>query len=283
MLFSATFPENIKNLTKRYLHKPNEVSIEDSEENLTTIELMAYEYPTPEDRFSILIRVLLQHPEESILIFCNQRTVVDEIVSQLQDKNISCLGLHGLHEQQDREKTLTLFKNQSLRVLVATDVAARGIDIENLALVINYDFPLNEETFIHRIGRTGRNGASGKAITLIKDFEEKTLLDYAAQKKLNLIKPSLGFKGQFGFPEGHLQAKNQTLLISAGRKNKLRPGDILGALTGPEVKLEASAIGKIDIKDFVSYVAIQRSLAPSTWNKLKEARIKAQRFSVRLL
>jgi ATP-independent RNA helicase DbpA len=219
VFFSATYPDQIDYLSKKYQNKPVHVSIEDSGEEIQKIDQVYYEYQE-DDKVNVLIRVLQQHPSNSTIIFCNQKVVADELVQVLKEKGASCSALHGNLEQMDRDKVMAQFRNGSYRILVATDVAARGLDIDHLELVINYDFPLQPDTYVHRIGRTGRAGKSGTAVTLIKPEEERLLLDYVDRIKAVAHRPQLGFKNQHGIPPELLTSAFQTLSISAGRKNK---------------------------------------------------------------
>lgn len=288
VFFSATFPDSIEKLSQNYQKNPMKISIEDQDEDLSLIDQIYYEYADAntdnnESKLNILYRVLQQHLSAATLIFCNQKVVVDELVSSLKEKGASCAALHGNLEQADRDKVMALFRNGSYRILVATDLAARGLDIDHLELVINYDFPLQPETYIHRIGRTGRAGKKGTAVTLIRPNEEKDILDYVERLKVKINRPSLGYKNQHGLPSSLCLAAMQTLSISGGRKNKLRPGDILGALTGVEGNIPGNKIGKIEIQDYISYVAIATELALIAEDRLKEGRIKGQKFFIKLI
>lgn len=282
VLFSATFPKEIEKLSVKYQVSPQLISIEENENYSSTIEQYAYDYGT-EDKANFLMRVLQQHPARSTLIFCNQKVVADELVQLLTDKGASCLALHGNLEQRDRDRVMALFRNESVKILVATDVAARGLDIDHLDLVINYDFPLHAETYTHRIGRTGRAGKNGVAVSLVTQFEVVDLIQYAEEKNNKILQPKLGFQNQYGLPAEVFFASKKTIMISAGRKEKLRPGDVLGALTGPDVQLVFEDIGKIEIQDHVSYVAINTSKAKSAFNKLNNAKIKGQKYFLKLI
>lgn len=282
VFFSATYPDQIDYLSKKYQNKPVHVSIEDSGEEIQKIDQVYYEYQD-DDKVNVLIRALQQHPSNSTIIFCNQKVVADELVGILKEKGASCSALHGNLEQMDRDKVMAQFRNGSYRILVATDVAARGLDIDHLELVINYDFPLQPDTYVHRIGRTGRAGKSGTAVTLIKPEEERLLLDYVDRIKAVVNRPQLGFKNQHGIPPELLTSAFQTLSISAGRKNKLRPGDILGALTGPEGQIPGDQVGKIEIHDQISFVAVSTGYADLAISRLKDGHIKGQKFYIKLL
>lgn len=282
VLFSATFPKEIEKLSAKYQVNPQMVSIEEDESHFSTIEQYAYDCGD-EDKMNILLRVLQQHPARSTLIFCNQKIVADDLVQILSDKGASCLALHGNLEQRDRDLVMALFRNESVKILVATDVAARGLDIDHLDLVVNYDFPLHAETYTHRIGRTGRAGKSGVAVSLVSKYEVLDLIQYAEERKSKILQPKLGFQNQYGLPAEVFFASKKTIMISAGRKEKLRPGDILGALTGPDVQLAFADIGKIEIQDHVSYVAIASAKAKTAFNKLSNSKIKGQKYYLKLI
>jgi len=282
-LFSATFPESLKAISRHYQKKPVEVKIEGEDESLAAIEQIQYDYEQEEDKIEILMRVLQQHPTDSTLIFCNQKATVNEIVAKFTEQGVPCGALHGDFEQRDRDRVVSLFRNNSYRILVATDVAARGLDIEDLALVINFDFPLQAETYVHRIGRTGRAGKKGLAIILAKPKETLRLLELEQVTKSKFEKPKLGFKHQHTLSASHSIAKMQTISIGAGRKEKLRAGDILGALTNPAVGLNAADVGKIEIMDHHSLVAVSADHASAVLKKLRDSKIKGKKFQIRMM
>jgi len=185
------------------------------------------------------------------------------------------LAIHGDLEQYERNDVLVQFANKSCPVLIATDVAARGLDIKELSMVVNFDLPHTFETYTHRIGRTGRAGATGVAITLYnlgKDIEE-----YESAERIfedaSILKKSNSFE---------MKPQNITLVIEGGKKDKLRAGDLLGALTG-EAGLAGSAIGKIDIYDRQAYVAVQREFIDQAHKRLSQGKIKNKKFSVWVL
>lgn len=282
-LFSATFPESLKAISRHYQKKPVEVKIEGEDESLAAIEQIQYDYEEEEDKLGILMRVLQQHPADSTLIFCNQKATVNDIVAKFTEQGVPCGALHGDFEQRDRDRVVSLFRNNSYRILVATDVAARGLDIEDLALVINFDFPLQAETYVHRIGRTGRAGKKGQAVILAKPKETLRLLELEQVTKSKFEKPKLGFKHQYNIGTSHAVAKMQTISIGAGRKEKLRAGDILGALTNPAVGLRATDVGKIEIMDHQSFVAVSADHASAVLKKLRDSKIKGKKFQIRMM
>lgn len=283
VLFSATFEEQIQNLAGRYLKEPLHVHIESTAEEAVAIEPLLYDVGNDE-KINILARVLQQHTADSILIFCNHKANIAGIVEKLQTEGVSCAPLHGDMEQRDRAQVMSMFRNGSYRVLVATDVAARGLDIEHLDLVINYDLPKHVETYVHRVGRTGRAGRSGVAITLeCREDESRVLYEIESHMGQKFVRPRLGFKNQHSLRSTDLQARMRTLWISGGRKDKLRPGDIVGALTGDSGALQAADIGKIEVQDHFSLVAVKQHLAERALQSLRDGRIKKMRFQIRLL
>ncbi len=282
VFFSATFPVGIQSLSKRYQTNPVHVQIEDVVDSESLIEEIAYEIGT-EEKIHVLLRVLQQHCAKSILIFCNQKLIVDELVGIILKADVSCAALHGSLEQRDRDLVMAMFRNGSYRILVATDVAARGIDIDHLDLVINYDFPMSTDVYTHRIGRTGRAGRKGVAVTLVKQSDDMRLFEIEKSRESKMRRPVLGFKNQHGLSALHREASMKTLWISGGRKDKLRPGDILGALTGENAGFNSTNIGKIDVFDKMSLVAVSSENADSAVDRLRAGKIKGRKFQVRLV
>lgn len=282
-LFSATFPDSLKSISRKYQKRPIEVKIEGEDQSLAAIEQILYEYEDCDDKLGVLMRVLQQHPKNSTLVFCNQKNTVNEMVAKFTEQGVPCGALHGDLEQRERDRVISLFRNNSYRVLIATDVAARGLDIEDLELVVNFDFPQQPETYVHRIGRTGRAGKVGMAILLAKPNETLKILELEHATKEKFQKPKLGFRHQHSLSTTHSTAAMQTLSIGAGRKEKLRPGDILGALTNPSVGLRATDVGKIEIMDHHSLVAVNASQAQTILKKLRDSRIKGKKFQIRLV
>ncbi|MGZ3770810.1 MAG: ATP-dependent RNA helicase DbpA [Bdellovibrio sp.] len=280
--FSATFPETIQSLSRKYQKNPVSVKIEEAENSVSSIKQLVYE-TDEKSKINTLIRVLQQHPSDSTLVFCNMKSTVNEIFETLQKQNVSCGCLHGDLDQRERDRVMALFRNGSYRILIATDVAARGLDIENLELVINFDLPAQPETYLHRIGRTGRAGKAGLAITFADPRDTLKILELETFAKSKMERPTLGFKNQYGLDKKLRSSSMQTLSISGGRKDKLRPGDILGALTGESGGLNASDIGKIEIQDKFSYVAVSAESAETAFKKLRDGRIKGQKFQIKIV
>ncbi len=282
LFFSATMPESILALSRKYQKKPQHIQIQNQSADQPQIEHVLYETEA-QDKSSILMRVLQQHPSNATLVFCNQKATVDQLVEMMKAQDISCAALHGDLEQRDRARVMALFQNGSCRILVATDIAARGLDVDHLDLVVNYDLPNQNETYVHRVGRTGRAGRKGVAVTLAKGFDAIQIQEIEKAAGISFQKPVLGFKNQHGLSLSGRQAAMQTLSISGGRKDKIRAGDILGALTGAAGGFKASDIGKIEIQDGFSFVAISSNLANAALQKLREGRIKGKKFQVKLV
>jgi len=205
-----------------------------------------------------------------VIVFCNTKIECDDLADELAKNEIDALALHGDLEQYERNDVLVQFSNKSLRVLVATDVAARGLDIKDLDMVVNYNIPHSLETYTHRIGRTGRAGAKGISATLYVDREFDKVEEYKDEKRIFLSAQTLDQDKAF-----KMKPEFVSMVIEGGKKDKLRKGDILGSLTG-ELGLSGQSIGKIDIYDRQAYVAIKQDTVKKITNKIT---IKKKRFS----
>ncbi|HEX8776546.1 MAG TPA: ATP-dependent RNA helicase DbpA [Rhodanobacter sp.] len=283
LLFSATYPDEIRAVSKRLQRDPVEVTVETPHEE-TTIEQRFHEVE-PAEKMDVLAQLLAKgtlsaEQAQHALVFCNMRKDVDAVAQELDRRGFSALALHGDMEQRDRDEVLVQFANRSCCVLVATDVAARGLDITALPLVVSYDIAHDPDTHTHRVGRTGRAGENGLAITLVTPRERPKALNIEEQ----LGRPLPWHPLRVSPPRGKQLnlAPMKTLVIDAGRQDKLRPGDILGALTG-DAGLDAKDIGKIDVFATRAYVAISRALANKALDRLRAGRIKGRNFRVRAL
>jgi len=278
LLFSATFPDAIRALGKAMLRDALEVSI-DHGAGPAAIEQLFFEVE-PNRKAPLLAALLLQYRPESCVVFCNMRRDTEEVVGSLAHYGFAALALHGDMEQRDRDEVLVRFANRSCSVLVASDVAARGLDIDDLGAVANYELPTDADTYLHRIGRTGRAGREGLALNLVtprelpraRAIEERQGQPLRWERAVPLA----------GKPSGVPTARMTTLRIDAGRTDKLRPGDIVGALTG-EAGLHKDAIGKIDVFATRSYVAIARAEAGKALERLRAGKIKGRKFRVNRL
>jgi ATP-independent RNA helicase DbpA len=279
LLFSATYPDDIRNVSRRVQRDPLEIIIQAPADTKPAIEQQFMEVD-PARKLDAMAQLLTGERGQHALVFCNMRRDVDAVAEELDRRGFSALALHGDMEQRDRDEVLVQFANRSCAVLIATDVAARGLDITALPLVISYDVAHDPDTHTHRIGRTGRAGQTGLAITLCTPREKPKVenIEQASGEPL----PWRPLK--LAPPRGKALnlAPMKTLVIDAGRQDKLRPGDILGALTG-EAGLKADDVGKIDVFATRAYVAVSRPLANRALERLRAGKIKGRNFRIRTL
>jgi ATP-dependent RNA helicase DeaD len=296
MLFSATMGENIKKLTNQYLVSPIEIVIESNTETVETIEQEGY-YSENENKMQDLLSVLIHEKPENCMIFCATREMVNVLYRKLMQARIQCGMLHGLIDQQQRLKTIDEFREGRYRYLIATDVAARGVDFDNITHVINYDFPTSKEAYVHRIGRTGRNGKAGKAISLIQESEsrlkemieeytgvtitihEVPLMDEEKKKEFYRYQQ---LKREYKAKKGAVFNRQITKLsIGGGRKSKLRAGDIVGAVCSIE-DVNSEDIGIIDIRDSITHLEILNGKGNKVLKELQRKTIKGKIRKVKL-
>lgn len=277
VFFSATFPESIEQLSLKYQKNPKTVSVLQEVTSAPMIEQFLYTAEKPE-KIDTLMRILQQHTANSVLIFCRTKASVAEIDELLREANVATSALHGDLEQAQRDKTMALFRSGSLRVLVATDVAARGIDIDHLELVVNFDLPSTTDIYLHRIGRTGRAGKKGVAVSIADAYEATKVeeLERVIGKPFNRFE--LNTKGKAVIGKTLQQPKMKMIYISGGRKDKLRPGDIIGTLTSQPNAIPAVDIGKIELHDTFTYVAVSFTVAAKALQKLTSSKIKGHKF-----
>ena len=279
LLFSATFQDGIEQLAERVTESPERVAI-DSIHEATTIKQYLYRIDEESDRINALGLVLLAHSAASTLVFCNTRKTTNEVAEALQSMGFSAAAIHGDLDQQDRNNRLVQFANMSLSVLVATDVAARGLDIDNLDVVINYQISRDLEVHTHRIGRTGRAGNKGVACaiytgkesyrvklleSLLGETLEKPALPDRAKQKARPTKPAM-----------------VTIELDGGKKQKVRAGDIVGALTS-EGQIGGPQVGKINLFDQAAYIAVERHVSNRALEILNGRPVKGRIFRARLL
>ncbi|HSC81888.1 MAG TPA: helicase-related protein, partial [Chitinolyticbacter sp.] len=228
-----------------------------------------------------LLKAILAHYQPvSTVVFCNTKIDCQKLAESLRADGYAALALHGDLEQRDRDLMLVRFANGSCPILVATDMAARGLDIKDLAAVVNYELPYDPEVYVHRIGRTGRAGKHGLAFSMVSPSQGKRQKGIEAY--LDHALP-LADAGQLeGDADFRMPARMATLCIDAGRKQKLRPGDVLGALTG-EAGLPGEAIGKIALFEFQTYVAVLAESADQAVTRLQAGKIKGKPVKVRLV
>ncbi|HPH29435.1 MAG TPA: ATP-dependent RNA helicase DbpA [Pseudomonadota bacterium] len=279
LLFSATYPDEIRRLSRTLQHKPVEVTI-DNVVSETEIEQL-YFAVKPAHKGDALVALLLAYRPESAIVFCHTRNDVREVTAQLAARGFSVLALHGELEQRQRDEVLVRFANNSCAVLVATDVAARGLDIKGLAAVVSWELPNDPDIHLHRIGRTGRAGQKGLALGLCSPGE---------RERLTAIERASGKAVRWGqLPQGDGAEPSQpqppamtTLIIEGGRQDKLRAGDLLGALTG-DVGLPGEVVGKIVITPSLTYVAVRSDRADAALKGLRASKIKGKSFRIRRL
>ncbi len=278
LLFSATYPDQIKKISNAIQNNPVDVRVEAVHDN-NKIKQVFYEIEKDE-RSKILVSLLQHYQPESSLVFCNRKQQCQELADELWQQGFHALALHGDLEQRERDQVLTRFANKSCSILIATDVAARGLDIKDLEAVINYELSPDPEVHIHRIGRTGRAGNAGLALSLFMASEApkvNNIEDYLGSP-LNIDKTSTLIKKE----NFKLSPSMVTLCINGGRREKIRAGDILGALTA-NTDLPGKQIGKIDIFDIIAYVAVEQAIAKQALKILTEGKIKGRRFRIRKL
>jgi len=277
LMFSATFPDQIQVVAKRIMKQPVTIQLESTHDN-STIQQHLFKAEDNLHRLTVLRLLLQQYQPESAVVFCNTKIETQEVADELSFFGFSVMALHGDMEQRDRDQTLVRFVNKSISILVATDVAARGLDIESLDAVINYQIAREIEVHVHRIGRTGRAGNKGIALTIITDKEKfklakledflQTTIEPEPIPPINLLdKPTY-------------QPSMVTLQIDGGKKQKLRPGDILGALTG-ENGVAGKQVGKIQLFPNKAYVAVHRDVAQYALRKITEGKLKGRNFRAR--
>jgi ATP-dependent RNA helicase DbpA len=281
LLFSATYPPGIEKLSRQFQRQAVRIDIAPPTDNIA-IEQRFYEVMRS-GRFDAIAQALMHFRPESTLAFCNTKQQCRDLLAVLQEQGISALALYGELEQRERDQVLAQFSNRSCSVLVATDVAARGLDIVQLAAVINVDLSPDPLVHVHRIGRTGRAGESGLAISFVSPSEMGSL----AKIERHQPEPVRWHPLTELTPTGRspLLPAMRTLQILGGRKEKIRPGDVLGALTseegGPAYTREQ--IGKIQVGEFSTYVAVERLLATKACAKLNASKVKGKSVKVRVL
>jgi ATP-independent RNA helicase DbpA len=278
LLFSATYPDNIRKDSAKFLKLPAEVKVEAQHAD-SQIEQRFY-LVEHEERNAAVAQLLNHYKPVSTLAFCNTKIHCRELAAELRDQGFSALALYGELEQRERDEILVQFSNQSCSVLVATDVAARGLDIQSLGAVINVDVSKDTEVHIHRIGRTGRGHDKGLALSLCAPSEKKwvTLIEEYQGGPVRWFDLST-LEAE---ASGPLRAPMVTLCIMGGKKDKLRPGDLLGALTG-DAGLTKEQVGKINVYEFMTYVAIDRCVADKAFNSLSQGNIKGRSFKMRFI
>jgi len=297
MLFSATMPDKISKICSTYMIHPMQIEVES--DNPTGEKIQQGYYEVEEDnKFNLVTKIIYSSQPESCILFCNTREKVDTLFERMEREGFFCRNLHGGMEQRDRLETIQSFKRGEFPFLIATDVVARGIHIDAISLVVNYDMPLDHESYVHRIGRTGRAGNIGAAISLVTMGEMNALYDiedYVQYKIPRQEYPTLEEvttgKEIFGNRSKNkpvlkidksqeLNKEITRLRINAGKKTKMRPGDILGAMSSID-GVSGADIGVIDVQDTCSYVEILGEKGDLVMNALQHTAIKGKIHSIK--
>lgn len=267
LLFSATFPEKIEKLAKALLKQPVSIKV-DTILEAHKIDEIVYE---TDNKFKTLNVLIQSYRPDSLLIFCNTKAQVIELTDKLHSSGHSTIDIHGDLDQRERNEAVLVFSNGSKRILVATDVASRGLDIKDIELVINYDLPFDKEVYTHRIGRTGRADAKGTALSLYgpNDSEKCSYITSQARKgEMKDLRVDAAFK---------MISNYDTLGINGGKKGKVRAGDILGTLC-KEIGIDNKMIGKISITENISYVALHHTVIEKVFKAFKKVKMKKKKY-----
>ena len=279
LLFSATYPDGIGELSRRFMHQPQEVKLLERHEN-DKIRQRFYEVSNDE-RLQAVALLLNHYRPVSTLAFCNTRQQCRDLLQVLRNQGFHALALHGELEQRERDQVLVQFANRSCSVLVATDVAARGLDIDQLEAVINVDVTPDPEVYVHRIGRTGRADQQGWALSLASPNQMRRVANIVQEMGSEVEWHRLS-----ELPNDEviqpLVPPMATLQILGGRKEKIRPGDVLGALTSG-AGFSSGQIGKITVTDSSTYVAVEQGIAQEAQRRLAEGKLKGKTIKVRIL
>ncbi|MEZ9764671.1 ATP-dependent RNA helicase DbpA [Vibrio splendidus] len=277
LLFSATFPKQIKSVADRIMNNPEMVKVESTHDH-SSIQQYFYKVEGTEARDDALELMLLHHQPESAVVFCNTKKEVQNVNDELSHRGFSVIELHGDMEQRERDQALVQFSNKTISILVATDVAARGLDVDNLDAVFNFELSRDPEVHVHRIGRTGRAGSKGVAISFFSEKEMHRVAQIDEYMDMQIEPSQLPAK-----PIAKPYYSNMvTIQIDGGKKAKLRAGDILGALTG-QGGIDGKSVGKINLFAMRAYVAVERSMAKKALGKIESGKMKGRQFRARIL
>ncbi|MDV6253399.1 ATP-dependent RNA helicase DbpA [Vibrio sp. EA2] len=277
LLFSATFPEKIDQIAQRIMQSPEMIKVE-STHDTSSIAQYFYKVEGSEERDEALANLLLTHQPESAVVFCNTKKEVQSVADELHHRGFSVIDLHGDLEQRERDQALVQFANKSISILVATDVAARGLDVDNLDAVFNFELSRDPEVHVHRIGRTGRAGSKGLAFSFFGEKDGLRVARIEEYLDMDIVPATLPEKSK----HQPYQAKMVTINIDGGKKQKVRPGDILGCLTGKN-GIPGAQVGKIHLFPMRAYVAVEKSAAKKALQTISTGKMKGRQFRARLL
>jgi ATP-independent RNA helicase DbpA len=278
LLFSATFPDKIKDIAARITITPEQIQAIEEKQTTSSITQHFYDVADTNERHQALTSLLLKHQPESSVVFCNTKIEVRNVADSLYDEGFSVIELHGDMEQRDRDQALVMFANKSVSVLVATDVAARGLDVDNLDAVFNFEISRDPEVHVHRIGRTGRAGSQGQAFSFVgvQDGRRVAMIEDYMHCRFSIEPCPMTTSGV------PFKPNMVTIQIGAGKKEKVRAGDILGALT-KEAGIDGKCIGKIQLYPMFSYVAVESNIADKALKQLQNGKMKGRQFRARLI
>ncbi|MGR5319189.1 ATP-dependent RNA helicase DbpA [Vibrio sp. DNB22_19_1] len=277
LLFSATFPEKIEQIAQRIMQSPEMIKVEATHDT-SSIAQYFYKVEGSEARDEALANLLLTHQPESAVVFCNTKKEVQNVADELHHKGFSVIDLHGDLEQRERDQALVQFANKSVSILVATDVAARGLDVDNLDAVFNFELSRDPEVHVHRIGRTGRAGSNGLAFSFFGEKDGLRVARIEEYLDMDVVPATLPAKSN----QQPYQAKMVTINIDGGKKQKVRAGDILGCLTG-KGGITGAQVGKIQLMAMRSYVAVEKSVAKKALQIISNGKMKGRQFRARIL
>jgi ATP-dependent RNA helicase DbpA len=276
LLFSATFPDSIEALSASLQRDPVSIDVKPEHHELKIQQIF---FEVTGARETALVALLEHYRPASCVVFCNTKVQCAEVAEALRERGLRALALHGDLEQRERDEVLVRFANKSVPILIATDVAARGLDIKDLAAVINFELTRDPEVHVHRIGRTGRAGEEGLALSLFTPAEARRVSAIEAYQRSPVVFGELADL-RADKEAAPLVAAMATICIDAGRKDKIRPGDILGALTAAD-GIKGSDVGKIDVADHQAYVAVARDQVDQALRCLSRGKIKGRSVRAR--
>ena len=274
MLFSATMGERLEELAAQFMTDPLEIRIENDTETADTIEQFGYFVEEEEKKLPLFLDILTMENPDNAMVFCGTREMVEVLYYRLKKEGIACGMLHGMIDQKVRTRTIEDFRAQGFRILIATDVAARGVDFQGITHVFNYDLPTNKEVYVHRIGRTGRAGEKGRAVSLIRDEEKKMLgtiekftgvaltikeapsAEEVEQARASFLKRQRQKRPRRKKKQDVFGGQIMCLTIGGGKKSKIRSSDVVGAISSIDGVDGKTDIGAIDIRESITYVEI---------------------------
>lgn len=282
LLFSATMPDKVLQLVREHLTRPRVMNAGGSNASTlpTSLVLRGHVVSSADQKPAALFHIITQPDAGRSLVFVNTRDRVEELTRFLKGRGLAAEALHGKMLQPERDKSMMKLRNGSATVLVATDVAARGLDVNELDTVVQFDTPDKADTFMHRSGRTARAGAVGTAHLIVTSYEQQKFQDWPAASAVQwaaLRPPAL--------PAAAPKAPRPTtvtLHVSAGKREKISRGDLAGAFVSVG-GLERDAVGRIEVFDHYSFVAVPEAVAEEVLQRMQDAKVKGKKVKVALV